>query len=80
MSGRKSSHEAKIGRHGVFCCTESGASVARTQSVEATRASGGMISTGVVGTITSVTGGRMSCRNGGTFESPYAFQRHIQSS
>ena len=80
MFERKSSHEAKIGRHGVSCYTESGASMARTGSVEAIGALGGMISTRVLGTTIGVTGGRMCFGNGGTHGSPYASQRHIQTS
>ena len=80
MFGMKSSHEVEIGRHGDSCCTESRASVVGTGSVEAIGASGGMISTRVVGTTTRVIGGRMSFGNGGTRGSPYASQRHIQSS
>ena len=59
MSGRKSSYDAEIGRHGLSCCTESGASVAETGSLEATEASRGMISTRVIGTTTGVTRGRI---------------------
>ena len=70
MSGRKSSHEAKIGRHGVSYCTETRASMARTGSVEATRTPGGGISTRVEGTMTGVTGGKIFSRNGGIFGSP----------
>ena len=80
MSRRNSSHEVEIGRHGVYFCTESGASVAGTRSVEEKGASGGMISTRVVGNTTGVTRGRISSGNGGTHGSPYASQRHIKIS
>ena len=51
LSGRNSSHESKIGRHGISYCTESWASEARTGLVESTGVSGGGISSGVEGTI-----------------------------
>ena len=78
--GRKSSHEAEIGRHGISCCTELGAFVARTGFVVAIGASEGMISYRIIDTITRVTGGRISSRNGGTHRSLYASQRAIQTS
>ena len=78
MSRRKSSHEAEVGRHGNSCCIESEASVVGIRLVVVIRASRGEISSGVVGTMTGVTGDKMSSRNGGTHGSPYASQRAIQ--
>ena len=71
MSGRKSSHEAEIGRHGISCYTKSRASMAGIGSVEATGASRGRISSGLEHTITRVTGGRISFGNGRFHGSPY---------
>ena len=80
MSGSKSSHEDEVGRHGKSYYTKLGAFVAGTRLLVATRASGGMISSRVEGTITRVTRDRMSSINGGTHGSPYASQRAIQMS
>ena len=80
MSGRKSSHEAEVGRHEIFCYTESEASMTGTGSVGATGLSGGGISSGVGGTMTEATKDRMSSGKGGTVGSPYFFQRAIHIS
>ena len=58
--GRKSSHEAEVGRHNVSYYTELEASEAGTRSVESTGVSGGVISYGVVGTIVEMTNIKMS--------------------
>ena len=51
MSGRNSSHEAEVGRHGVSYCTKSKTSMDRTRSITTIGASGGVISSRVEGTI-----------------------------
>ena len=51
-----------------------------TGLVESTGVSGGVISSGVEGTMIGVTGDRMSLGNGRTHGSPYASQRAIQTS
>ena len=80
MSGRKSSHEVEVGRHGIFCYTKSEASLDRIGSVGATGVLGAGISYGVGGTITKFAKDIMSPRKGGIFGSPYASQRAIQTS
>ena len=60
--GRKSSHEDEVGRHGISCYTEFEASEARTGLVESILVSGGVISSGVGGTMTEATKDRMSSR------------------
>ena len=72
MSGRNSSHEAKVGRHGKSCYTKSRASMARTGSVVATGVLRGVISSGEDATIAR---GKISFRNGGMCGSPYISQR-----
>ena len=78
ISGKKSSYEAEVGRHGKSCCTELGAFLARTRLIVATRASGGGISSRVEGTNSEDAKNRMSYGNGGIHGSPYASQRAIQ--
>ena len=80
MFGRKSSHEAEVGSHGISYCIEIVAFVARIGLVEAIGASGCVVSLGVEGTIIGVTRGRISFWKGGIVGSPYAFQRAIQMS
>ena len=66
ISGRKSFHEAEVGRHGVSYCTKLEASMDGTRLVVAIGPLGCVISSGVVSIITRVNGGRMSSRNEGT--------------
>ena len=72
MAGRDLLHGGKVGRHEGSYYTKPEASMAGTGSIESIGESGGEISTRVEGTITRVTGDRMSLENGGTCGSPYA--------
>ena len=80
MSRRKSSHEAKVGRHNVSYYTELEASMAGHRSIESTVALGGVVSSRVVETTTEAAKDIMSPRKGGIFGSPYASQISIQKS
>ena len=60
MSGRKSSHEAEVGRHGISYCIESEASMDGTGSIGATGV-GGVISSEEE---SAATGGMRSSGNG----------------